>query len=381
MRVLIVSAMFPPVQTGTSFYTKNLAASLHKNGHKVTVVTVKRKTVSEEKYPFKVIRINALTFPIANYFKHFSISSIFPRNYHAISEICKKEKVEKIILVNQYLDIVFPTINAAVKNKIPLHLSIGTQLQSLNPVRNKILHALDRIICGNFVYPFSHKIICWDKEIERYVNEVQQNKFSDKTHIIPFGVNGDIKRYTNCRHSYKLHNQVLGVGSVIGHRNCIFNIKVFKKLLEKNPNLRLKIIGHIYDKRAVNLVDELKLNKYVTFTGERNHDEVLREYQYSDIHWMMLDGEYKGLGTANLEAMLMGLPVVSNAPKDLFGKDKLKDMKNCILIDDKSINTAVKKINSVLNDVNLRKKIGLGGKRFCQDYMSWDYVAKEFEKI
>ena len=40
MNILLVSAMFPPMVTGTSFYARNLAGALSEDGHKVSVVTV-----------------------------------------------------------------------------------------------------------------------------------------------------------------------------------------------------------------------------------------------------------------------------------------------------------------------------------------------------
>lgn len=382
MRILIVSGMFPPIQTGTSFYTKNLALTLKEAGHHLVVVTVKRKEILKRfKFPFKVVRIPSFQIPLKNYFKHFSLCSLFLKNYSNISTICEKEKIEAIILVNQYLDIVFPTIYSSLKNKIPMFISIGTQLQSTNFYKNKILNIFDRFVCGNLIYPFSKKIICWDKEIERYINNVQKKRFSKKTVIIPFGIDGNVDEILKHKHVYKLHYQILGIGSIIGHRNFVFNIKVFRKILKKMPNMKLKIIGHIYDKRVVELVNKLKLNKNVIFTGELNHEIVLKELGSSDIHWMMLDGEYKGLGTANLEAMFMGVPIVSNVPNNLFGKDLLKDMENCILVKDHTINKTSKKILEVLNNFGVRKKIGINGRCFCKKNMSWNKIGKQFKEM
>jgi glycosyltransferase involved in cell wall biosynthesis len=381
MKILIVSAMFPPTITGTAFYTKNLAATLTSMGHQVSVVTIDRKGTKKETFPFKVVRLKSLQFPLKNYFKHFSLTSIFPGNYSTISRICKQDgKPDAIVLVNQYLDISFPAIYASVVNRIPLYVSIGTQIQSLNPFRNKILNILDRLIIGNLIYPFARRIICWDKEIERYVNDIQRRKFADKTTIIPFGVDSGLKNFLK-GHSYKIHNQILGVGAVIGHRNFIFNIRVFKELLKTYPELNLKIIGYVYDKETVNLVNKLKLGSKILFTGELPHEQVLKELQVSDIHWMMLDGEYKGLGTSNLEAMLMGVPIVSNVPENLLGEGLLKDMENCILVDDRSIEEAVGKITAVLEDENIRKGVGTQGKEFVRKNMSWEKIGKMHDNL
>ena len=93
---------------------------------------------------------------------------------------------------------------------------------------------------------------------------------------------------------------------------------------------------------------------------------------------MMLNGKYKGLGTANLEAMALGIPIASNVPSNLFNKHKLIDMYNYVHIDEKSINTCVDKILLVLNNQKLRKKIGLKGKEFVNNFLTWDKIIPQY---
>jgi glycosyltransferase involved in cell wall biosynthesis len=378
MKILIVSAMFPPAQTGTSFYTRNLAINFCKQNHEVTVVTTNNSHLGR-KYPFTIIRLKTLHIPLRNFFKHFVITSFFPNNYRLISNLCHEKKFDAIILVNQYLDIAFPTVYASVKNKIPLFITIGTQLQSLNPIRNNILNFLDKIICGNFIYPYVKKIICWDSEIERYINEIHDKKFIHKTEIIPFS--SDDRGTSKIKHSYKLHHQILGIGSIIHHRNFLFNVKVFKAILKQNPNIILKIIGHVYNNQVINLVRKLKLHKNVIITGEINHKEIVNELLKTDLHWMMLNGRYKGLGTANLEAMSLGVPIASNVPNNLFRSHKLRDMYNYVFIDDKSISTSASKILLLLGKKKVRERIGLNGKEFMSKFLTWSKIVPQYIRL
>jgi len=286
-----------------------------------------------------------------------------------------------ILLVNHYLDIAFIAIFASVIYKIPLIISVGTQLQSLNIYRNKLLHIFDYLICGFLVFPFAKKIISWDKEIERYINTVHRNKFLNKSVIIPFGVNGDISIYEKHNHLYNLHNQILGVGAVIDHRNYKFQVEVFNKIVKKFPEMKFKIIGHIYNSDVIRLVEKYKLENKVIFLGEQSHDTVLDEMMKSDIHWMMLDGEYKGIGTSNLEAMLLGVPVILNIPEDLFGEGTLKDMRNFVYTDGVNAHLTEKKILQLLNAREIRQSIGINGKKFVEKFMNWDQVALKTEDL
>ncbi len=380
MNIIIVSAMFPPIRTGTSFYSKNLAVFFKKAGHKITVISTKNKQSGKDGYGVDVVRIPALFFPLKNYFKHLRMVSFIPSNYSKMYKLFKEKDPDLIILVNHYLDIAFPAIYAARRVNKPIWVSVGTQMQSLSQTRNKILNVLDRFICGNFIFPYCDRIIAWDREIERYINEIQHFKFKDKISIVLFGANGE-DRFYDKEHKYDVHNQILGIGAVIDHRNFVFQIKVFSELLERFPKLKLKIIGHIYKDDAVKLSRQLGVSDNVVFMGEQPHEVVLKELNRSDVHWMMLDGEYKGLGTSNLEAMKMGVPIISNIPEDIFGFETMRDMKEYIYTDGISIAEIKDKISDLLRRAEIREKIGKNGRQFVEKTMNWECVVRKIENI
>ena len=89
MNVLIVTAMYPPIRTGTSFYSRNLANALAARGHNVSVVTVRHPDATGEPGDEGVLRLRALRFPLRTYFNHFSLTSIFPENYARIVRIAR----------------------------------------------------------------------------------------------------------------------------------------------------------------------------------------------------------------------------------------------------------------------------------------------------
>ena len=381
MNILVVTAMFPPIRTGTSFYSKNLSESLTRLGHNVTLVTLKNSEEPEDNYPFEVIRLKAIHLNVKNYFKHLRIASLFLSNYSALVKIIRERDTDIILLVNHYLDIAFPVVYASKKTKIPFVVSVGTQMQSLNPFRNRILNMLDRLVPGKLVFPYCRNIISWDREIHRYIENVQSNKIVKKSVIIPFGVNGDPAVFAGYKHPYSVVSQILGVGAIIDQRDFLFNIRVFKELLTFFPGLKLKIIGHVYNTAPVKLTTELGLEDKVEFLGEQPHNVVLDELQNSTIHWMMLSGEYVGLGTSTIEAMQMGLPVISNVPENLLGKSLLKDMENYVYTDSKDIENTVNKIKLVLDSESLRQKIGLNGKKFVEENMNWNIVAEKYTEL
>jgi glycosyltransferase involved in cell wall biosynthesis len=381
MNILIVTAMFPPIRTGTSFYSKNLAYTFHNQGHQVNVVTLENNEAKNENYPFPVDRLKAIHINTNNYFKHLRVSSIFISNYKNLLKVAKENRIDVVLLVNHYLDIAFPAIYATSKLKIPLFISVGTQMQSLNPFKNRILILLDKIICGKLIFPYCRKIISWDTEIERYINKVQKRAISIKSVIIPFGVNGDVSQYSNYQHDYSNLHQIIGVGAIISQRDYLFHLRVFKELLISFPDLKFKIIGHIYNCSALKLADELGIQERVVFTGELPHEQVLLEMKNSAIHWMMLSGGYVGLGTATIEAMLLGIPCISNVPENLLGEPLLKDMKNYIFTDGINIFETSHKIKNLLLSETIRKEVGTEGRGFVKRNLDWDIVGKKMARL
>lgn len=381
MNILIVTAMFPPIRTGTSFHAKNLAQALAARGHAVTLATSRNIGSEDDAYPFPVHRLPALHFPLDNYFKHLRVCAIFPGNFPALARIAKDCRAETILLINHYLDIAFPAIYAARCNGIPLVCSVGTQLQSPHPLKHRILNALDWLICGKMIFPFCDRIVSWDKEISRYLDDVHGSKVTGKSVTINYGVNGDPGAFLDHCHDYGPHDQILGVGAVIEQRDFMPLVQAFRPLAQEFPRLRLKIIGHVYHDAARRYAEAHGLAGRVTFTGERPHGEVLEELGRSDLFFSSLTGRYIGLGTATIESMLMGVPTVANVPADLLGKARLKDMEDIVLLKDLSPEPISEKLRSLLDNRDLRMRIGQGGRAFVSEHMSWDRVAGDYEDL
>jgi glycosyltransferase involved in cell wall biosynthesis len=381
MNILIVTAMFPPIRTGTSYYSSNLAAALHARGHSVTVVTLRNDDARGDGLAFEVIRLSALHMPVRNYFKHFRVSACFPGNYSAMNRIAREKKADAILLVNHYLDIAFPAIYAARRNRIPLICSVGTQLQSPNPARHRTLNFLDRLICGAMIFPFCARIVSWDNEILRYLRDVHGEGVTKKSVTINYGVNGSPEVFLRYQHDYALHQQILGVGAVIEQRDFLGLVKAFHKLAPEFPKLRLKIIGHVYHDASPGYVTENGLGDRVTFMGEQPHAVVLDALKESDLFFASLTGRYIGLGTATIESMLMGVPTVVNAYAGLLGTAQLRSGEDVMLIDGLSTERIAGSIRTLLTDDALRKRVGHGGRAFVTEHLNWEKVAADYEHL
>ncbi len=381
MRILLVTAMFPPIATGTSFYSKNLAEVLRKRGHEVVVITVTNPQAADAECDLPVYRLPAVHVPLRRLFNHFCLTSIIPGNYNRIKQIARECRAEVILLVNHYLDIAFPTIFVSKSLGIPLVCSVGTQLQSSNPWRDRTLNVLDRLICGRLIFPFCQRVIAWDNQVLKYLSDLHGPKVVRKTTVINYGPNGDLDSFLSHQHDYAHHNQILGVGAVTEQRDFTALVRAFRLVAEDYPHLKLKIAGHIYHDKAVRLAADFGLHQRVIFTGELPHERILDEFKRSDLYFVSLSGKYLGLGTATIEAMLMGLPVIANVPLDLLGKATLRDMEDIVHLNGLVPETIAAKIRRLLGDDALREKVGRGGRDFVRRYLNWNQVAQDAEEL
>lgn len=380
MRILVVSGMFPPMRTGTAFYTRNLATALLGHGHQVEVVTLGEVgTVIEE--GLTVHRLAALSLPLAGFFKHFRLCAWNPVNWWRLYRIARSNGAEAILLVNHYLDIAFPTRLAAMLNRIPLVCSVGTQLQSLNPRRNRILNVLDRLVCGFLVFPGCDRIVAWDTQIRQYLQDVQGGIILRKVAIVNYGVNGEPEHLLARQHDYSIDDVILGVGAVSEQRSFVPLVQAFAKLAAAYPKLRLRIIGHVYYNAAPQLALALGLADRIEFMGEMPHEQVIDQMQQAAVFYSSLTGQYVGLGTATIEAMLLATPTIVNTPLDLLGTGVLEDrlhLVQCISSDPSEI---ASRLELLLADTDLRRRVGEGGRAFVLQYLNWDVVAKQMAHV
>lgn len=380
MKILVVGGMFPPMRTGTAFYTRNLALALQSHGHHVVVVTLGNVGTDIED-GLTVHRLTAISLPLAGFFKHFRLCAFNPANWWRLYRIAKRSEAEAILLVNHYLDIAFPARFAAWLNRIPLVCSVGTQLQSLNPRRNRILNFLDRLVCGLLVFPGCTRIVAWDTQIRQYLQDVHGKGILRKVVIVNYGVNGDPDRLLSRQHDYEVDDIILGVGAVSEQRSFLPLVQAFAQLAPKYPRLRLRIVGHIYYDAALRLAAELGLADRVEFMGEMPHEEVIDQMQRATLFYSSLTGKYVGLGTATIESMLLGLPTVVNSPLDLLGAELLVDRQHLVQCTSGDPAEIASRLELLLADAELRRRVGEGGRMFVKQHLNWDVVAQQMADV
>lgn len=150
-------------------------------------------------------------------------------------------------------------------------------------------------------------------------------------------------------------------------------IKSFRKISKINRKLHIIIVGttkehinkkyNILDKRIIPI-------KYVPF------NEISKYYNACDL--MILPTRYETFGKTIAEAMSCQKPVIST---NVCGVPEVIDHgKNGFLTEPGNVAQITESIETLMKDENLRKKMGINGRKKVLSLFTWDKVAERIDK-
>lgn len=387
MRILIFSNWFPPVISGSSFYTNSLAQSLSTRGHDVVVVTLDwgPEYAPPTDLPFPIYRLPVIRIPKLPLFYNLKLMgfAFTPGNCKRLKLVTDQHCPHILHHVNHIFDSTFLSIKVAYSAGIPVVGSITTPIQHQNPWIQRIMGLSDRVIIGRFGVRRWNGIVSLDHTVHEYVGRLYGKQVQRRSVIIPFGVRLDsIALYNNPAGSKSERFQVLMVGHIHPFRNPVQLIRAMPNVLREVPEARLILAGRVDLQEPVVEARRLGLTEdQVRFLGETPSEDVIRLMQTSHVFASWATGPYHSLGTAPMEAMMCETPVINDLPEDLFGKSKLKNWENIVLVNSRDPKSIAGAIIRLLKDEDLRQRIGAAGRRFVMEHLSWDGIARQMEEF
>lgn len=168
-----------------------------------------------------------------------------------------------------------------------------------------------------------------------------------------------------------------GASRVTDRKGIDYLIRAIKILDQKYPNIHLKALGDGNAKANLeNLAKELGLEKKVEFIGRIPRENTAPYYQEAGI--FVLPSFNEGMSNAMLEALASGLPLIAT---NTGGTSELvEEGVNGLVIKTKDVQDLADKIEILMKDEDLRKKMGEASRRKAEA-MSWEKVAKEYIEL
>lgn len=168
---------------------------------------------------------------------------------------------------------------------------------------------------------------------------------------------------------------VFCVAELITRKNQIQLIKAVQQLAELKKGVRCFLVGNGTEEQVLrNYVEKHGLNKHVHFLGfRRDIPELLAA---SDI--VALVSKHEGLTKALMEGMAAGKPIITS---DVRGNRELViDGETGFLVPLNDVNATVKAILKLVNDSELRNKMGYRNLQLAEQF-DYKVILSEMKKI
>lgn len=173
-------------------------------------------------------------------------------------------------------------------------------------------------------------------------------------------------------------NQIISVGRLEDVKDFETLIRVFSMCLEKNNNLRLEIVGDGSKKEElINLCKNLNILNYVHFTGKLDSQQVETEMLKSSL--FVLTSKSESFSLVLVEASALGIPCIS-FDIDVGPREIITDSENGFIIKDRNEELMKDKILEVMDNSDIRNKIGNNAKINAERYYV-ENVVNEWKKI
>lgn len=227
------------------------------------------------------------------------------------------------------------------------------------------------------LFNYASSIIAVSQEMKKGLvkNGAQENKIK----VVPCGVNtSKFKPEANITKNKNL----LAVGRFTAKKGPLYTIKAFYKVLKKFPDATLTMVGKkngLFED-CKNLVDELKIQKSVIFTGILDQKEIatLMKTSLAFVQHSITapNGDMEGTPVSIMEAAASALPIVSTFHGGI--KDAVIHKKTGFLVDETHVDDMAKYIKKLCETPETAKAFGLKGREHIQENY---HQQKQIEKL
>jgi L-malate glycosyltransferase len=209
----------------------------------------------------------------------------------------------------------------------------------------------------------------------------------EKIRVIPMGIHpekyNNIGDFSDLKKVYPANNIILSVGRLIDWKGTVFLIDAMPSVIRELPETLLLIAGSGPEKDfLIRRVQELGLEKKVTFLGTVSNQDLLSFYHSADVFVLPSInkvGKTEALGVVLLEAMASGCPVIGSNVGGI--PDIITDGENGFLVEEQRPDILAEKIVEILKDGRLREKFRRNGLTRVHESFSWKRISKKFSSL
>lgn len=239
----------------------------------------------------------------------------------------EKNKLKNLIWLRKYFKNNAKTIISflAPFNMLAIAVNLGAGTPIIVADRNdpeKIPSNCMMRSLRNFLYMFADEVILQTEKNKAYFNKIVQKKSSVIYNPVSLGENAGIALRT------KKDRKIVTAGRLMQQKNQKMLVEAFYEIVKKYPEYTLVIYGDGPCRANLeDLIKKLGIEKNVFMPG--NTRELHDQIKSAEI--FVLSSDYEGMPNALIEAMCLGIPVIST--KVSGATDLIIDHENGLLVD------------------------------------------------
>jgi GalNAc-alpha-(1->4)-GalNAc-alpha-(1->3)-diNAcBac-PP-undecaprenol alpha-1,4-N-acetyl-D-galactosaminyltransferase len=325
-----------------------LAKEFCETGHDVSILTI-----FDDKNDY-VIDKKIKIYSITHQYKNRLLKSF--RIFNEIRKLFKKHNPDIIISFDATINIYTILSSAFLKNKI----IISERNDPYNYPENKHIRNF-----RDFLYRYSDGYVFQTEDARNYF----QLSVKEKSTIIPNPILSNLP-YWNERSQEKI---IITASRLSKQKNLPMLITAFSKFRINFPEYTLKIFGNgeLREELLV-LIDQLGLQGKVLLQGFSNN--IHSEMQNSDL--FIISSDYEGISNAMLEALAIGVPVISTDSPIGGAKMFIRSGENGILIKVGDTDQLVRSMNKVISNKGYATLLSYESRKIRNELSSKAIVEK-----
>jgi len=364
-KILLVTGDFLPTKGGISTLFFELCSKIPQ------IIVLTKKTNNDEAFDSsQQIRIRRI-----NIFNKLLQPFILVINAF---RTVKKEKIDKLIsgqlLVPGFVGYI---IHKLLKK--PYYVcTYGPEFNE-----NRLFFPLMKLILKNATKIITISNFAKKQLIKKNISPYKIAVFTPGVNLVRFNPNLNAEKILK-RHN--LYNKIvlLTASRLDTNKGIDKMINLMPEILRKYPNVVYIIVGKGREERSLKKLAEEKSKENIIFVGEVSDETIPLYYASCDVFLLLTrevprKGFVEGFGIVFLEANACGKPVI--AGKAGGSPEAVEDKITGLIVDpldDKEILTSIEKL---LEDRNLREKLGSDGRIRAENEFNWDIKSKQFIDI
>ncbi|GEK21656.1 glycosyltransferase family 4 protein [Cellulomonas xylanilytica] len=382
MRIVVVNNFFPPRVGGSSHLADALARGYAERGHDVLVVTASYgdAPAREVRDGLRIVRLPSVSLPETRLAVSFDISfASRPSLGRRLAALLDDFRPDVIHQHGQFFDLTWATGMYARRHQVPVLLSVHTRLENPKAHYHGVFRVLDATMVKPALRVSQPRVVVMDVLMDEYIKGRYKGAYRGLDYI-PVGVDpawtagGD---GSAARAALGLDPQVpmiLSLGHVIPLRDRVALVEAMPDVLAEFPDAKLVVVGKVYYDAFEQRADELGIRSSVISVGAIPKAQVPDFLAAADVE---SHEQGIGLGTATLEAMAAGVPVVAPAREDNFPTIPLRNREDLWFVPPGDVAALGSALREVLRDRVRGRAVGANAQAVVHESFSLEHVLDQ----